>query len=42
MPWAIEKTGSFRLIESELKNSENTVNARFTLGLLQLLFTFIG
>ena len=43
MPWALEKTGSFILIEWEVKKkSKNTVNARSTQGLLQLLLTFFG
>ena len=42
MPWVLEKTGSFILIEWEVKKSENTVNARFTQGLMQLIFTFFG
>ena len=42
MPWVLEKTGSFILIEWEVKKIDNTVNARFTEGLLQLLFTFLG
>ena len=40
MPWALEKIGSFILIEWEVKKFENTANARFTQGLLQLLFLF--
>ena len=39
MPWVLEKIGSFILIELRVKKIKNTVNARFTQGLLQLLFT---
>ena len=40
MPWVLEKTVSFILIEWEVKKIENTVNARFTQGLFWKLIKF--
>ena len=42
LPCVLDKTESFILIGCEVKKFENTVNARFTQGLLQLLFIFFG